>query len=182
MTTTELSPTSTLEELESVYPGARRALFRNFHLGGCASCGYRHDETIAALCARSGGIDPLEMLARVREGHEADQRMTVEPTDLATELAEGGVRLLDIRSGDEYEAARIEGAHLFSQPLMQEILATWPKETRLVIIDHRGERSLDAATYFAGHGFVHARCLRGGIDAWSREVDSSIPRYDLEPS
>ena len=48
-----------------------------------------------------------------------------------------------------------------------------------MIIDHQGEQGLDVATYFLGHGMKQARCLRGGIDAWSTEIDQSIPRYEF---
>jgi rhodanese-related sulfurtransferase len=63
---------------------------------------------------------------------------------------------------------------------MQDILGHWPREELVVIYDHRGRQSLDAAAYFMGQGFRKVRCLRGGIDAWSRETDTSIPRYRLE--
>jgi len=63
---------------------------------------------------------------------------------------------------------------------MQEMLATRPKDDLLVILDHKGSRSLDAAAYFAGHGFTNIKCLRGGIDAWSVQVDPTLPRYTLE--
>ena len=39
---------------------------------------------------------------------------------------------------------------------------------------------MDAAAYFQGHGFTNVKSLRGGIDAYSAEVDSSLPRYRLE--
>jgi rhodanese-related sulfurtransferase len=39
---------------------------------------------------------------------------------------------------------------------------------------------MDAAAFFHGHGFEQIKCLRGGIDAWSAEVDSVLPRYHLE--
>jgi rhodanese-related sulfurtransferase len=74
---------------------------------------------------------------------------------------------------------RIEGAVLMSQQTMQEILARWPRQELFVIYDHAGSQALDAAAYFAGHGFEQVRCLRGGIDAWSREVDPKLPRYVL---
>jgi rhodanese-related sulfurtransferase len=54
------------------------------------------------------------------------------------------------------------------------------QEGLLVFYDHSGSSSLDAAAYFAGHGFGNARYLRGGIDAWSVEVDPKVPRYKLE--
>jgi len=43
-----------------------------------------------------------------------------------------------------------------------------------------GTRSLDAATYFIGHGFSETKCLAGGINAYSTEVDPSLPRYFVE--
>jgi len=49
----------------------------------------------------------------------------------------------------------------------------------VVIIDHEGRQGLDAAAYFTGHGFDRVRCLRGGIDAWSQEIDATVPRYKL---
>ena len=59
-------------------------------------------------------------------------------------------------------------------------MSTWPKENLLVIYDHQGTRSMDAAAYFQGQGFENVKSLRGGIDAWSVEVDSKLPRYHLE--
>jgi rhodanese-related sulfurtransferase len=69
---------------------------------------------------------------------------------------------------------------LFTQDLMQEIVANWPRQDMLVVYDHTGTRSLDAAAYFQGHGFENVKVLRGGIDAWSAEVDSKLARYHLE--
>ncbi|HZV36296.1 MAG TPA: rhodanese-like domain-containing protein, partial [Verrucomicrobiae bacterium] len=57
--------------------------------------------------------------------------------------------------------------------------AHWPRNEEFVIVDHMGKMGLDAAAYFAGHGFERVRCLRGGIDAWAREVDAKIRRYQL---
>ena len=61
-----------------------------------------------------------------------------------------------------------------------EILANWSRTDLLVIYDHQGARSMDAAAYFQGHGFENIKSLRGGIDAWSIEVDPKLPRYHLE--
>jgi len=62
---------------------------------------------------------------------------------------------------------------------MQEAM-NWPKESPLVLIDHTGSRILDAAAYFAGHGFTNVKGLRGGIDAYSEQADPSLPRYTTE--
>ena len=66
-----------------------------------------------------------------------------------------------------------------SQPVTREIMAEGANSRPLVIVDHQGRQGLDAAAYFIGHGLIHVRCLRGGIDAWSREVDPKLPRYKL---
>jgi rhodanese-related sulfurtransferase len=63
---------------------------------------------------------------------------------------------------------------------MQVILGKWSREQLLVVYDHKGARSMDAAAYFQGHGFDKVKTLRGGIDAWSAEVDPALPRYHLE--
>jgi rhodanese-related sulfurtransferase len=76
---------------------------------------------------------------------------------------------------------KLPDAHLFTQELMQEILSNWSRENLIVIYDHDGARSMDAAAYFQGHGFANAKSLRGGIDAYSAEVDSTLARYHLEP-
>ncbi len=64
---------------------------------------------------------------------------------------------------------------------MNTILMQWPRDAGLIVlIDHQGARSLDAAAYFAGHGFTNVKALLGGIDAWSQQVDPGLPRYTLE--
>lgn len=169
-----------MADLLNAYPGAQRALFRAYHIGGCASCGFRPDETVAEVCRRNDNLDPAEVLETVRAAWEQDQNLMLSPADLKARLDAGAVEVLDIRTAEEWEAVRIEGTRHFDQALMQEILASSPKDRLLVILDHTGTRSLDAAAYFAGHGFTNVKCLRGGIDAWSAEIDPSLPRYTLE--
>ena len=57
-----------------------------------------------------------------------------------------------------------------TQDSSKEIMAYWKPDDLLVIVDHLGQQSLDAASYFLGHGLKKVRCLRGGIDAWSQQV------------
>ena len=65
-----------------------------------------------------------------------------------------------------------------NQELVQSLMST-TRDALLVFYDHDGSASLDAAAYFAGHGFTRAKYLRGGIDAWAQEVDATVPRYRL---
>lgn len=183
--TSTINPALPLRDILAVYPGARRALFRKYHVGGCASCGFSEEETLTQLCERNEQMhDVNEVLEYLDTSREEDRAMQVSARELHDALQqdeEGAVRLLDIRTREEYEAVHIEGSRLFSQELMNTVLMGWPRDTGLIaIVDHDGTRSLDAAAYFAGHGFANVKALLGGIDAWSQEVDPKLPRYRLE--
>ncbi len=103
--------------------------------------------------------------------------LEINPSEVAQLLKQGTIRLLDVRTPQEYEIAHVEGSTLTDQSLAQEIVATWPKDTEIVTMCHHGMRSLDAAAYLRGHGFNNTRSMRGGIEAWSNTVDPTIPRY-----
>ena len=163
-----------------VYPGAQRALFRKYHIGGCNSCSFQADETLDGICKRNGELPVDEVLDQIKQSHEEDARILIEPTELNMHLKNGeNLRLVDIRTREEYEAVHIEGSILLTQSLMQEILGSWNNNQRFVIIDHQGQKGLDAAAYYLGHGMPNVHALRGGIDAWALEVDSTIRRYTL---
>ena len=87
------------------------------------------------------------------------------------------VRLIDVRTPQEYEIARIEGCILVDDNLAKEIVDEWPKETHIITVCHHGVRSLNAAVFLKGKGFENVQSMSGGIDAWSAVVDSGIPRY-----
>src|SRR4051812_49136447 len=179
--TTSIHPEIAMRDLLVRYPGAQRALFRRYHIGGCASCGFSPDETLAGVCLRNENLDPAEVIEHVIESDAADRAIQIDPVELARRLKSGEpVQLLDVRTREEFDAVKLNGAQLFSQELMQQALANWNKEKMIVIYDHHGDRSMDAAAYFQGHGFTDVKSLRGGIDAWSAEVDSNLPRYHLE--
>lgn len=170
-----------MRELLEQFPGAQRALFRKYHIGGCASCGFAPEETLAGVCARNENLDVNEVSEHIIAGDAADRAMQIEPIELANRMArKDKVQLLDVRTREEYEAVKIDGAELFTQDLMPKILTEWSRDNLLVVYDHQGTRSLDAAAYFQGHGFDNVKSLRGGIDAWSVEIDPKLPRYHLE--
>jgi len=176
-----IDPTITMKELLERFPGAQRALFQKYHIGGCASCGFAPEETLVGVCARNENVDVKEAIEHILASDAADRAMQIEPQALADSIAKGEpTNLLDVRTREEYEAVKIDGAELFTQDSMQKILSTWPRQQLLVIYDHQGTRSLDAAAYFQGHGFENVKSLRGGIDAWSAEVDPKLPRYHIE--
>jgi len=176
----DISPDSTMREVLEAYPGAQRGLFRRYHIGGCSSCAFQPEETLAQVCGRNGTLDVTEVLDHIKSSHEQDAKIFISPRELADLLEQDKtVRLLDVRSREEFDAVHLEGARLLSQPVMQEILAEGTNTRLLVIVDHQGRQTLDAAAYFMGHGLENVRCLRGGLDAWSREVDPKLRRYKV---
>ncbi len=180
---TAINPNITMRELLEQFPGAQRALFRKYHIGGCSSCGFSPDETLAQVCARNEGLDVDEAIDHILASDTADRAMQIEPRDLADRIGRReNIYLLDVRTREEYAAVKIDNAHLFTQELMQEILAKCSGENLLVVYDHQGARSLDAVAYFQGQGFENVKSLRGGIDAWSVDVDPKLPRYHVEQS
>ena len=170
-----------MRELLGQFPGAQRALFRKYHIGGCSSCGFSPDETLAGVCERNENLNVDELIDHIITSQEADAAMQIEPRELSDRIAGGEpVYLLDVRTREEWEAVKLPNSHLFTQELMQEILTKESRTGLFVIYDHKGARSMDAAAFFQGHGFQNVKSLRGGIDAWSAEVDSKLPRYHIE--
>lgn len=169
-----------MRDVLEVFPGAQRALFRQYHIGGCSSCGFSPDETLAQVCARNGNLDATKVMAHIQSSHEQDAKILIEPDELAALLKQdSSVKLVDIRSREEFQAVHINGAVLLSQDVMRELMASGSNTKPIVVVDHQGKNGLDAAAYFIGHGLQNVRCLRGGIDAWAAEVDPKIRRYKI---
>jgi len=176
----KVGSSSAMQEVLEVFPGAQRALFRRYHIGGCSSCGFAPDETLAQVCARNGNLDVAEVLAHIQSSHEQDVKVLISPKELGELLQKDkSVKLVDVRSREEFEAVHIEGSVLLSQDVMRELMATGSNTNPVVVVDHAGKNGLDAAAYFMGHGLQNVRCLRGGIDAWAQEVDPKVRRYKL---
>lgn len=176
-----LDGSATMGEILAAYPGAKRALFARYHIGGCRSCAYDEAETLAEVCVRNENLPVDEVVAHILDAHEHDQALLIAPAELAAALVETpGPRLIDLRTREEHEAVTLPGSELFSNELLQSIFATESKDRLVVVYDHKGDRSLDACAYLTGHGFKRARALRGGIDAYAQEADASLPRYQLE--
>ena len=87
--------------------------------------------------------------------------------------------LLDVREPAEHEIARIEGAKLIplgELPQRIDELEDYRNKT-IIIYCHHGIRSLKAVNYLQDRAFPSLQSLKGGIESWSLEVDSSVPRY-----
>lgn len=97
--------------------------------------------------------------------------------ELKSRLDAGPLELFDVRTPREREIAHIEGARLLDRAAQDHIMKL-PKDTALYFHCHHGGRSQQAAEFFINQGFKEVYNVEGGIDAWSREVDTDVPRYD----
>ena len=104
------------------------------------------------------------------------------PSDASTlfdALKPADCLLVDCRTEEEYSIAKIAKSKLIP---MQEIpgrldeFEPW-RQKRLVVHCHHGVRSLRVAKWLREQGFDNAQSLKGGIEAWRNEIDSSIPAY-----
>lgn len=176
MSSPELTADSPMGVILEMLPGARRAIFARYHLGGCSSCAFATEETLRQLCERTG-FPAGEMLDYLLASHVHDLTMLMEPADAMRDLAD--LRLIDLRTREEHEAVVIPGSGFFTQELQQQIFAG-DSAARILLYDHSGKNVLDQVAWFRGHGLTETYGLRGGIDAWSREIDPSVQRYRVE--
>ncbi|HYK93876.1 MAG TPA: rhodanese-like domain-containing protein, partial [Thermoplasmata archaeon] len=87
------------------------------------------------------------------------------------------VTLLDVREPMERELARIEPSLFIPMGEVPRRLEEIPKDAEVVVYCHTGQRSAMVAGFLETQGFSRVGNLTGGIDAWSRRVDPTVPRY-----
>lgn len=140
-----------------------------------------------------GGSDIIEQLSQSGELKEVFQGaypdreftppsppaevQTISATEAAEKYHDHAVKLLDVRTPEEWNIVHIENSILIDRTLVEEILDTWDRNTPLMLLCHHGMRSYDAARFFTEQGFQQVYNVTGGIDAWSQEVDPSLRRY-----
>ncbi len=134
------------------------------------------------LCSPNPGITALidyEQFCGIGEKDRLSREVaSVTPKILKEEMSNGKkITLIDVREPHEYEIARIEGAKLLPLGELPERVNELDTADELVMYCHTGARSARATQFLRGLGFRKVRNLEGGIDAWSIEVDPSVPRY-----
>lgn len=96
--------------------------------------------------------------------------------ELKSHLENNSVVLIDVRGSEERALASLEAAKVMDGETMQAIEAM-SKDTALAFICHIGNRSQVAGEHFRKQGFTNVSNVVGGIDAWSKEIDPSVPQY-----
>jgi rhodanese-related sulfurtransferase len=85
--------------------------------------------------------------------------------------------IVDVREPWEVQTARLEECVFMP---MREIPARFEEldaDAQTVVLCHHGQRSMQVVYFLAHHGFTNVHNLSGGIDAWSSQVDPSVPLY-----
>jgi rhodanese-related sulfurtransferase len=85
--------------------------------------------------------------------------------------------ILDVREVWEYEICHLENSKNISMSLIPARLEELDPEDETIVLCHHGMRSTQVATYLESQGFNNLINLVGGIDAWAKSVDASMPKY-----
>lgn len=107
-----------------------------------------------------------------------DNNLEITPADVKKAIDRGDKMLLiDVREPWEFDLSRIEGAKLIPMGTIPANLQGLDTGDPVICYCHHGMRSLDVAAWLRGQGIETAKSMAGGIDRWSMEIDSKVPRY-----
>ena len=103
----------------------------------------------------------------------------INPEEVKSKLdAKESFTLLDVREPWEFEIAKIDGAKLMPMgDVPSRAHQELDPEDHVVVVCHHGVRSMTVTAWLRRQGFDKAQSMRGGIDAWSRQVDGKVPMY-----
>ncbi|MFZ1748156.1 MAG: rhodanese-like domain-containing protein [Nitrospirales bacterium] len=103
---------------------------------------------------------------------------TITVSELKARMDKGDkIFLLDVREPHEYSLAKIDGSVLIPLGQVPHSLKQLDQSAEIVAYCHKGMRSADAVGFLLQQGFSNVKNLIGGIEAWSIEIDQSVPRY-----
>ena len=103
---------------------------------------------------------------------------SIPPKELKARIEKGDkLVLLDVREPWENALAKLEGSVLIPLATLPQSLSKLDKNVEIIAYCHHGMRSADATGFLLQQGFPNVKNLVGGIDAWSIQADSSVPRY-----
>lgn len=105
----------------------------------------------------------------------------IKPADVKKRLGQGEkILLIDVREQNEHQICRINGAPLIPMRTVPERIQeieSLADEALLVVFCHHGVRSLNTVSWLRKQGVENCVSMAGGIDAWSAEIDPTVPRY-----
>jgi adenylyltransferase/sulfurtransferase len=100
------------------------------------------------------------------------------PTAIREALASRqDITLVDVREPAEHATAHLAGAVLIPLHTLPQQVESLPRDREIILHCHHGMRSEMAGNFLLAQGFSRVSHMVGGIDAWSMDVDPSVPRY-----
>jgi len=136
------------------------------------------------LCGENPSITGLidyEMfcgiLPQAEEPSQNPDEVTVQAMKDALAHPEKGIFVVDVREPDEYEIARIGGVPLIPLSALAQRFTELNPNQQIYIHCKSGVRSLKALRFLREQGFKYVKSVKGGISAWSSEIDPSVPKY-----
>jgi adenylyltransferase/sulfurtransferase len=103
--------------------------------------------------------------------------VTVQDMKKALENPSLGIKVIDVREPDEYEIAHVEGVPQVPLSQIEQRFTELDPNQQYYLHCKAGVRSLKALNFLREQGFKYLKSVKGGITAWSDEIDSEVPRY-----
>jgi rhodanese-related sulfurtransferase len=105
--------------------------------------------------------------------------LEITPREVKDRLDSGEkLRLVDVREPFEFQQAHIDGSELIPMRTVPQALPSLEAEDApLIVFCHHGMRSLQVVSWLRERGVEECVSMAGGIDRWSLEIDSTVPRY-----
>lgn len=135
-------------------------------------------------CPVCGESPEIQDLSPERYQFECAVETELEDMDLPLEISvqaaaqrQPDALLLDVREPCELDICKIAGAHHIPLGNLGMQWQALPKDQPIIVLCHHGMRSLHATQFLREKGLEQTQSMAGGIDAWSLEIDPSVPRY-----
>jgi len=136
----------------------------------CPVCG--EQPTIKEL------IDYEQFCGMVPEPTTANpDEVTVQDMKKALDDPKLGIKVVDVREPDEYEIAKVRGVSLLPMSELRDRFTELDPNQQYYLHCKVGMRSLKAVDFLKQQGFKYVKSVKGGINAWSNEIDSNVPKY-----
>jgi adenylyltransferase/sulfurtransferase len=136
----------------------------------CPACG--KNPTVTEL------IDYEAFCGVTEDVAEFAAQLSITPPELKALRDRGeAVALIDVREPHEWDIVNLDGSTLIPMAQVVERVSEIPQDGTVVVLCKVGARSAEVLRWLHSIGLTHAKHLHGGLDAWARQVDPSMPRY-----
>jgi adenylyltransferase/sulfurtransferase len=138
----------------------------------CPLCGENPTVTELIDYEQFCGIQPAPLIP---DRHPDE--VTVQDMKRALEDPQLGIKVVDVREQDEWDIARVKGTVLLPLSQLPQRFVELNPNQQIYLHCKAGVRSMRALDFLRQQGFKYVKSVQGGINAWSDEIDSGVPKY-----